>query len=148
MFSLWGTYFSKKSNNLSCHIPEHPMFNISSSNPRYRLPWSPALINLASTWHVKNITLIFHVQEEKLSLINPVVRHWSYTYNFSQWQNSPVEYGVEFPVKTHTSIQHFLLYIRCNYSLQSGLTLWDPMDCSPPGSSVCGTLQARILDWF
>ena len=25
--------------------------------------------------------------------------------------------------------------------------LSDPMDCSPPGSSVHGTLQARILDW-
>ena len=23
----------------------------------------------------------------------------------------------------------------------------DPMDCSPPGSSVCGILQARILEW-
>ena len=26
-------------------------------------------------------------------------------------------------------------------------SLWDPMDCSPPGSSVCGILQARILEW-
>ena len=26
-------------------------------------------------------------------------------------------------------------------------TLCDPMDCSPPGSSVCGILQARILVW-
>ena len=25
--------------------------------------------------------------------------------------------------------------------------LCDPMDCSPPGSSVCGVLQARILEW-
>ena len=25
------------------------------------------------------------------------------------------------------------------------LTLWDPKDCSPPGSSVHGTLQARVL---
>ena len=24
---------------------------------------------------------------------------------------------------------------------------WDPMDCSPPGSSVHGILQARILEW-
>ena len=32
-------------------------------------------------------------------------------------------------------------------SLQSGLTLCDPMDCSLPGSSVHGTLQARILEW-
>ena len=26
-------------------------------------------------------------------------------------------------------------------------TLWDPMDCSLPGSSVHGILQARILEW-
>ena len=30
---------------------------------------------------------------------------------------------------------------------QSYLTLCDPMDCSPPGSSVQGILQARILQW-
>ena len=27
------------------------------------------------------------------------------------------------------------------------LTLCNPMDCSPPGSSVHGILQARILEW-
>ena len=27
------------------------------------------------------------------------------------------------------------------------LTLWNPIDCSPPGSSVQGILQARILEW-
>ena len=32
-------------------------------------------------------------------------------------------------------------------SLQLCLTLYDPMDCSPPGSSVHGILQARILEW-
>jgi len=32
-------------------------------------------------------------------------------------------------------------------SLQSCPTLGDPMDCSPPGSSVHGILQARILEW-
>ena len=25
-------------------------------------------------------------------------------------------------------------------------TLWDPIDCNPPGSSVRGILQARILE--
>ena len=29
---------------------------------------------------------------------------------------------------------------------QSCPTLCDPIDCSPPGSSVCGILQARILE--
>ena len=31
--------------------------------------------------------------------------------------------------------------------LQSCLTLCNPMDCSPPGFSVHGILQARILEW-
>ena len=30
---------------------------------------------------------------------------------------------------------------------QSCLTLCKPMDCSPPGSSIYGILQARILEW-
>ena len=32
-------------------------------------------------------------------------------------------------------------------SLQSCLTLCDPLDGSPPGSAVPGILQARILEW-
>ena len=35
----------------------------------------------------------------------------------------------------------------CAKSLQSCLTLCDTMDCSPPGFSVHGILQARILEW-
>jgi len=30
---------------------------------------------------------------------------------------------------------------------QSCLTLSDPMDCSPPGSSIHGIFQARVLEW-
>ena len=32
-------------------------------------------------------------------------------------------------------------------SIQSGPTLGDPMDGNPPGSSVHGILQARVLEW-
>ena len=32
-------------------------------------------------------------------------------------------------------------------SLQSCLTLFNPLDCSPPGSFAHGILQARILEW-
>ena len=31
--------------------------------------------------------------------------------------------------------------------LLSDAWLWDPTDCSPPGASVLGILQARILEW-
>ena len=32
-------------------------------------------------------------------------------------------------------------------SLQLCLTLWDPIDGSPPGSPIPGNLQARTLEW-
>ena len=35
----------------------------------------------------------------------------------------------------------------CGVCAQSCLTLWDPMGCSLPGSSVHGISQARILEW-
>ena len=38
-------------------------------------------------------------------------------------------------------------YSCCFLVAQSCLTLCDRMDCSPPGSSVHGILQTRILEW-
>ena len=37
--------------------------------------------------------------------------------------------------------------VCCAQSAQSCLTLWDPVDWGPPGSSVHGISQARVLDW-
>ena len=53
-------------------------------------------------------------------------------------------------------IQSYLIDFLSEFSLtrkkvlvsQSCPTLCDPMDCSPPGSSVHGILQARILEWI
>ena len=46
---------------------------------------------------------------------------------------------------------HFLLQCRKVKSdsevSQSHLTLCNPMDCSPPGSSVHGIFQARVPEW-
>ena len=38
-------------------------------------------------------------------------------------------------------------YDICACTWSFSLTLCDPMDCSPPGSSVHGISQARILEW-
>ena len=35
----------------------------------------------------------------------------------------------------------------CVLVIQLCLTLCDPMECSPPGSSVHGISQARVLEW-
>ena len=45
------------------------------------------------------------------------------------------------------------LYLRASLVLYGMvahlcLTLCDPMDCSPPGSSVHGIFQARVLEWL
>ena len=56
---------------------------------------------------------------------------------------------------TYIHITHLCLFIVCvcictaanAKSLQSCPTLCDPMDSSPPGSSVHRVLQARILEW-
>ena len=46
---------------------------------------------------------------------------------------------------------HFLLHclkVKSESEVaQSCPTLSDPMDCSPPGSSVHGIFQARVLEW-
>ena len=41
-----------------------------------------------------------------------------------------------------------MVFSVCAKLLQLCLTLCDPMDCSLPGSSVHGILQARILEWI
>ena len=41
----------------------------------------------------------------------------------------------------------FLLKCKSVLVTQSCLTICDPKDCSPSGSSVHGILQARILEW-
>ena len=40
------------------------------------------------------------------------------------------------------------LQCLCLQLLQACLSLCNPMDCSPPDSSVHGIFRARILDWF
>ena len=49
-------------------------------------------------------------------------------------------------IHTHT---HTHIYIKCMYtnSLQSCLTLCNPMGYRPLGFSVHGILQAGILEW-
>jgi len=46
----------------------------------------------------------------------------------------------------HTVLFLLLFVVLCSVTLVVSYSL-RPMDCSPPGSSVCGILQARILEW-
>ena len=54
-----------------------------------------------------------------------------------------LHYGEESELLNHFPFPHEVKVLVT----QLGLTLCDPVDCSPPGSSVHGILQARILAW-
>ena len=63
-------------------------------------------------------------------------------------------------IHTFKSYTPFIVVIKYGYSpvcftiyvlylvVQPCLTLYDTMDCNPPGSSVHGILQVRILQWL
>ena len=54
---------------------------------------------------------------------------------------------IQFSVDGRGCVPSLLLAAATAKSLQSCLTLSNPMDCSPPGSSVHGIFQARVLEW-
>ena len=56
----------------------------------------------------------------------------------------------EFLLQHNSNFSDFILLFMCmlhTQSLQSCPNLCNPQDCSPPGSSVHGTSQARIMEW-
>ena len=68
-----------------------------------------------------------------------------------RWQPTRLPHPWDFPGKNTGVGCHFLLQrmkVKSeNEVAQSCLPLRDPMDCSLPGSSVHGVLQARVLEW-
>ena len=61
----------------------------------------------------------------------------------SQWYHPTISSSV---IPISSCLQSFLAAAAAK-SLQSCLTLCDPIDSSPPGSAIPGILQARILEW-
>ena len=72
------------------------------------------------------------------------VLHFCHCYTF--WgQSNP---GINCYIGAFVLALQCLPYpLACVQLLQSCPTLCNPMDCSLPGSSVYGILQARILEW-
>ena len=68
-----------------------------------------------------------------------------------RWQSTRLPRLWDSPGKNTGVGCHFLLQCMKVKSesevAQSCSTLSDPMDCSPPGASVHGIFQARVLEW-
>ena len=52
------------------------------------------------------------------------------------------------PAQSSFNVFYLKFFVLSAQLLQSCLTFCDPMDHSPPGSSVCGISQARRLEWI
>ena len=71
--------------------------------------------------------------------INSPNFHWHKKTRLSVWAIFAVSHHVE---KTGKNME-----VCFNMHAQWSLTLWDPMDCSPPVFSLHGILQTRIPEW-
>ena len=100
------------------------------------------MFNLYSTFSTKsypNVTYFYAQMSYYISL-----KQKKYAYELRSKFSFPVIL-VKFFSKSESPLQ-LLLVCVCDNLLQSCLTLCDPENYSPPGSSVHGILQARILE--
>ena len=94
-------------------------------------PWTNYLLNCTIHRFCSNYFLRSHYWKKKKKCEN----QWTYT---EAWRE------VCFCSASFAVLASFLWV---SYPLSCVLTLCDHMDCSLLGSSVCGILQARILEW-
>ena len=62
----------------------------------------------------------------------------------------PLPLSSPYPLPSHpsrSSLESVIQSAAAAKSLQSCPTLWDPIDGSPPGSTIPGILQARTQEW-
>ena len=73
----------------------------------------------------------------------------TYKMVYSEMSPTPVLHApCTCPVPLSRGNQYYWFLVNVCVWAQSCLTLCNPMDCSPPGSSVHWIFQARILEWF
>ena len=84
-----------------------------------------------------------------VSLLHQLKTQEDYASSNGQTQSrcTTLSMGLEKKISHENYCQCFLICPQHAKSLQSCPTLCDPMDCSLPGSSVHGILQARVLEW-
>ena len=132
-----------KNTGMGCHALLRGIFLTQGSNPHllHLLHWQTGSLSLAPPGkplqdHVAATAKSF---QSCPTLCDPI---WQPTRLPRHWDSPGKNTGVGC---------HFLLQCMKEKSesevAQSCPTLRDPMDCSPPGSSVHGICQARVQEW-
>ena len=71
----------------------------------------------------------------------------SFALSFARWVNDAIKALPIVPISSQWRLLTVMHAAAAAKSLQSCPTLCDPIDGSPPGSSISGILQARTLEW-
>ena len=92
-----------------------------------------------------SISVLTHAAHgTKHSAIPKVSSPTSFVFSSPEMQKT---YIPNILIKWNNDTHRLLTCFSVNMCLLSHLTLCNPMDCSPPDSSVHGILQARTLEW-
>ena len=119
-FTIWATIISHLLINRLIAIHVAPWIY-------YTLDYNSVLLYFVAQ-NSRKIVLVFF---QKFWYFFPKTNHYFFKYFFSlffHWRNNML-------IESESEVT------------QSCLTLFDPMDCSLPGSSVHGIFQARVLEW-
>ena len=152
--------------SISCHYVNTLWLFSSLKKSFYTMPPSilpsifPFLCSLLFLFHLYYILYQNFIKSSyKLSLFHhccccccrQVASVMSDSVRPHRWQPTRLPRPWDSPGKNTGVGCHFLLQCvkvkREREVTRSCLTLHDPMDCSPPRSSIHGTFQARVLEW-
>ena len=117
----------------------HLMWTADSLERRRRTGWQMRQLDGTADAMETNLGKLQEMvrdREARCAAVHGVVESWT---QLGDWAAACVY--------TYNKNIYILHMCMCAKSLQSCLTLCNPMDCSSPGSSVHGILHARKLDW-
>ena len=118
-----------------------------SAVPNWTMGWGRVFQGIMKAWTMLAQSKIASFQlATPGALADPSVLHVLRIHTCSESVHS--RSGTWFQASTSSRMSLILyLMLGCAKLLQSCLILCDPMDCSPPGSSVHWVHQERILKW-
>ena len=104
---------------------------------------------LCLTLLLPSIFSSIRVFSNELALCIRWPKYWSFSFSNSTYNEYSVLISFRIDLFDHLAVQGTLKSLLKKWSevAQSCPTLCDPMDCSLPGSSIPGILQAGILEW-
>ena len=113
-------------------MKEHPFYTV----------YCTLLQNIFHIW--QDAKLISSSFQLRLTLADFFIDHWKGSFK----RQLLVEIGHNEKPGRFTCMSTLPIFPSCNgMHTQLCLTLCDPLDCSPPASSVHRIFQARILEW-